>query len=208
MGPSVFFTWAGLFLFNSLMPRIPYLFLWLTLLLSATGNLAWGVTYLTQEQAIAVAFEHPEKAERHPLIFDEVHRQAIERKLDEKVEQKGVLAYGGALKSGDWGAVLFDAVIGKHEFIDYMVVLNQEGKVKFIEILSYRESYGGQVRNEPWKKQFTGLSEKTPPRHEKNISNISGATLSCRHVSDGVHKLLAIAQVYAETLGLKTESVP
>ncbi len=163
---------------------------------------AQAVTYLTQEQALALAFENPSSATRHGILFDDAHRKAIEKKFDEKVEQKGVLAYTGKLKSGGEGVVIFDAVIGKHEFIDYMVVLDREGKVQFVEILAYRESYGGEIRDESWRKQFSGKSRKEPPEHEKNIVNISGATLSSRHVTDGVRKLLAIASVYADELGL------
>lgn len=161
-----------------------------------------ATTYLTQEQALALAFEKPADAKRHEILFDDDHRKAIEAKLGEKVERKGVLAYTGSLKEGGHGVVLLDAVIGKHEFIDYMVVLDREGKVKFIEILAYRESYGGEVRRPAWRDQFKDRSDRDPPRHEKNIVNISGATLSSRHVTEGVELLLAIARAYANELGL------
>ena len=129
----------------------------------------WGVTYLTHEQALALAFKKPGVAKRHALIFDAVHRKAIENKLDKPVHQRGVLAYTGALKSnGKQGIVMFDAVIGKHEFIDYMVVLDDEGKVKSIEILAYRESYGGEIRNKDWREQFKDASLKNPPEHEES----------------------------------------
>jgi len=165
---------------------------------------AWAVTYLTQEQAMALAFQDPSTAKRHELIFDGAHRQLIEKKLGEGVPQRGVLAYTGKLKSGEeHGVMMFDAVIGKHEYIDYMVVLDEKGAVKFIEILVYRESYGSEIRGKSWRRQFDGKSENDSPQHEKNIVNISGATLSCRHVTDGVRKLLAVAGVYAGELGLK-----
>ncbi len=169
---------------------------------------ARAVTYLTQEQALALAFQDPSTTKQHELIFDEAHRQLIEKKLGESVPQRGVLAYTGKLKSGEeHGVVIFDAVIGKHEAIDYMVVLDGDGKVKFIEVLVYRESYGGEIRRESWRKQFKEKSEKDLPEHEKNIVNISGATLSCRHVTNGVRKLLAVAGVYAGELGLKTQKI-
>lgn len=168
---------------------------------------ACSVTYLTQEQALALAFEKPAEARCQPLVLDAAHRRAVEEKLDAPMRQRAVLAYTGILKSTQApGAALFDAVIGKHEFIDYMVVLDGRGRVKFIEILAYRESYGGQVRGPSWRGQFVGRSEKEPPEHEKNIVNISGATLSCRHVTEGVRKLLAVASVYAAELGLQPES--
>jgi len=167
---------------------------------------ARAVTYLTQEQALALAFERPAETRRHELIFDDAHRKEIESRLDEKIEQRGVLAFTGCLKAGGGhGVVMFDAVIGKHEPIDYMMVLDGEGKVRFIEVLVYRESQGGEVRRKNWRQQFADKSEKVPPDHEKNITNISGATLSCRHITEGARKLLAIANVYADELGVKKE---
>ena len=166
---------------------------------------AQAVTYLTQEQALALAFENPSEAKKHSILFDETHRKIIEQKLGEKLDQHGILAYTGRLKSGGRGTLLFDAVIGKHELIDYMVVLDADAKVCFIEMLAYRESQGGEIRRKNWREQFAGKSDKAPPEHEKNVVNISGATLSCRHVTEGVRKLLIIASVYEDELGLKKE---
>ncbi len=166
---------------------------------------AQAVTYLTREDALALAFKNPSEAKKHSIVFVESHRKAIEQKLDEKLDCCGILAFTGKLKSGENGVVLFDSVIGKHELIDYMVVLDADAKVCFIEVLAYRESKGGEIRRKNWRGQFAGKSEKDPPEHEKNIVNISGATLSCRHVTEGVRKLLAIATVYANELELKKE---
>src|SRR5262245_24426226 len=44
------------------------------------------------------------------------------------------------------GRVVVDAVIGKFELIDYAVALGPDARVIGIEILSYRESHGGEVR--------------------------------------------------------------
>lgn len=175
-------------------------------LLTGLGNLAGGVTYLTTEQALALVFEDPASARRHVLTLDPAHRKAIEEKLEEKIDRREVVAFTGKLKStGSPGVAMFDAVIGKHELIDYLVALDHAGKVRFIEILAYRESYGGTIRNQGWRDQFAGRSPKDPPDHGKNIINISGATLSCRHVTEGVRKLLAIAAAYADELGIPAE---
>jgi len=49
----------------------------------------------------------------------------------------------------------------------------------------YRESYGGEIRNADWRKQFLGKTHaRTSPLNEGITKNISGATLSCRHVTE------------------------
>jgi Na+-transporting NADH:ubiquinone oxidoreductase subunit NqrC len=59
-----------------------------------------------------------------------------------------------------------------------------------LEILTYRESYGHEIQNARWRAQFTGKNADTHLKLDRNIKNISGATLSCAHVTDGVNRLL------------------
>lgn len=108
-------------------------------------------------------------------------------------ERSGISVLGTQMfiwktESGGW--FVLDAVIGKHEFIDYAVALEPDGTVKAIEILVYREGYGDAVVNEKWRRQFYGLGHKQPIRHEKEILNISGATMSCVHITEGVRRLV------------------
>jgi Na+-translocating ferredoxin:NAD+ oxidoreductase RnfG subunit len=88
------------------------------------------------------------------------------------------------------GYFFVDHVIGKHLYIDYSVALGADGRVRRVEILTYRESYGFEVANAGWLAQFAG---KTSGSVEINsdIRNISGATLSSRHVTEGVKRILA-----------------
>jgi Na+-translocating ferredoxin:NAD+ oxidoreductase RnfG subunit len=91
------------------------------------------------------------------------------------------------------GFFVFDRVIGKHLFIDYAVALDPGGRVHSVEILQYRESYGGEVRSASWLAQFAGKTSSAPLEAGKDIRSISGATLSSQHVTEGVKRILAIA---------------
>ena len=84
------------------------------------------------------------------------------------------------------------------DLVDYMtsgpcipVLLEADGAVRGIEILEYRESYGGQIREPLWRAQFIGKRHGAALTLKRDIQNISGATLSCRHIADGVKRLLA-----------------
>ncbi|WP_340679248.1 FMN-binding protein [Paraglaciecola sp.] len=93
------------------------------------------------------------------------------------------------------GWFFVDNVIGKHEFITYALAIDTAGKVLGVEILSYRETHGGQVRNPQWRINFVGKTVEDRFKLNNDIPNISGATLSCRNVTDGVKRLLAIHQL-------------
>lgn len=90
------------------------------------------------------------------------------------------------------GLFVIDRVIGKHLYIDYAVSLAPGGRVHRVDILQYRESYGGEVRNSSWLAQFVGKSAASPLRAGGDIRNISGATLSSMHVTEGVKRILAV----------------
>ncbi len=89
------------------------------------------------------------------------------------------------------GLFVLDHVIGKHLYIDYAVSLETSGRIHRVDILQYRESYGGEVRNESWLAQFAGKSSGSPLKVGADIRNISGATLSSMHVAEGVKRILA-----------------
>jgi Na+-translocating ferredoxin:NAD+ oxidoreductase RnfG subunit len=93
------------------------------------------------------------------------------------------------------GWYIEDRVIGKHEFIRYAIALSPEGRVLGIEIMEYLETYGDQVREAEWRGQFLGRTEQSGFKLGKDIRNISGATLSCRNITNGVKRLLALQQV-------------
>ena len=94
------------------------------------------------------------------------------------------------------GYFIVDHVIGKHLYIDYSVALDAEGRVRHVEILQYRESYGGEVANRSWLAQFIGKGPGSSLEINRDIQNISGATLSSRHVTEGIKRILAYYQAH------------
>jgi Na+-translocating ferredoxin:NAD+ oxidoreductase RnfG subunit len=94
-------------------------------------------------------------------------------------------------KVAEGGYFVIDEVVGKHELITYAIGLTADGAVKQIEIMDYRESYGYEIRNSRWRGQFTGKTPADALKLESEIQNISGATLSSRHLTEGVKRILA-----------------
>ena len=89
------------------------------------------------------------------------------------------------------GYFYYDHVIGKHLLIDYSVALGADGRVRKVDILNYRESYGGEVHDSSWLQQFVGKSSQSAVQINSDIRNISGATLSSTHLTEGVKRVLA-----------------
>jgi FMN-binding domain len=161
---------------------------WIWLPVAALSTSVHATTYLSVEQAQQLMFPGARLAES-PLELSADQQQELARAL------------GGTAPARPWhvwraeagGFFIVDEVIGKHELISYAVGLNADGSIKQVEILAYRESYGYEIRNERWRRQFVG--KRAPLRMDHDIQNISGATLSCTHVTDGVNRILALYAV-------------
>lgn len=82
-------------------------------------------------------------------------------------------------------------VKGKDQPITYLVALDPGGRLKDVDILAYREPYGGEVAYEPWRRQFRGKSADDPLEVGRDIRAISGATISVNAVTAGVRQALA-----------------
>ena len=150
---------------------------------------AFAVQYLNVEQAQKAIF--PGKTfTAAPVQLTGSQRKAIEQASGVLVlhDEQQVWRVSG-------GCFIIDEVVGKREFITYAVGLNAHGSVKQIEIMDYRETYGGQIREQKWRAQFVGKNSKSTLKLDSDIKNISGATLSCRHITDGVKRLLAFYEI-------------
>jgi electron transport complex protein RnfG len=99
-----------------------------------------------------------------------------------------------AARNGDvlQGWLIVDQVLGKSEFITYALALDARGAVISVDVLDYRESHGGEIRLAGWRRQFAGKTAADAAALPGQIKNISGATLSCRHLTDGVQRLLRL----------------
>ncbi|HEX7915772.1 FMN-binding protein, partial [Rudaea sp.] len=93
------------------------------------------------------------------------------------------------------GWLIVDQVIGKSEAITYALALDAAGAVVSLEVLEYRESHGGEVRMPAWRKQFVGKTAGEAAALNREIKIISGATLSCRHLTEGVQRLLRLYEI-------------
>ena len=147
---------------------------------------AHATVYLTVEQAQALMFPGEALTQDFRTLTD-AQVSAIEDASDTNVRDETLRAW----KASGGGWFIVDQVVGKHEFIPIALALDANGAVKDIEILEYRESYGGEVRNPKWRAQFTGKQNGATLQLTEDIQNISGATLSSKHITDGVRRLLA-----------------
>jgi FMN-binding protein len=147
---------------------------------------AHATVYLTIEQAQALVFPGGHFTPDFRTLSD-AQAAAIERDSDVTVRHRQLRVWRAS--TGGW--FIADDVVGKHDFIPFALGLDQSGRIAGIEILEYRESYGYEVRDPRWRAQFTDKQHGAALKLNGDIQNISGATLSSRHITDGVKRLLS-----------------
>ena len=109
-------------------------------------------------------------------------------------------------KTSDGSWLVIDEVVGKHEMITYAVALHPNGSISGIEILEYVESYGYEIAEPQWRKQFIGKSANDPIKLNQDIQNIGGATLSCKHITDGVKRITVLYDLALKNSSSKLSS--
>ena len=88
------------------------------------------------------------------------------------------------------GFAVVRAVKGKDQPITFLVATDTADRLRDIDILVYREPYGGEVAYDAWRRQFRGKSTDDALQVGRDIRTISGATISVNAVTLGVRKAL------------------
>ncbi len=156
--------------------------------LAPSAQLAYSADYIGVEAAQRAAF--PDATAFEAFVVGADIKAAIAREAGRFVVSPQIWRVRGNDRTLGW--FIIDEVIGKLELITYGVAIDTAGTVRSIEVLAYRESHGDAIKLAAWRAQFAGKRAADPVQLDVDIRNISGATLSCRHVTEGVRRLLLI----------------
>jgi electron transport complex protein RnfG len=160
----------------------------------ALPQLAAAASYLTTEAAQRALFPQAQEFMAVPVAPTATQLAAIAHAAGRQAPH-GQLRVWAAKRGGEiLGHVFVDEVVGRNDFITYAVGIDAKGVLLPVEILEYRESHGGEIRNAHWLAQFAGRHSPEALRFRTDIKNIAGATLSSEHVTAGVRRILALWQ--------------
>jgi Na+-translocating ferredoxin:NAD+ oxidoreductase RnfG subunit len=155
---------------------------------------ALATVYLSTEAAQRSVFPQAQTFEEIPITLTDEQRQEIGRLAGPQAAHGMLRAWAARVDQNVVGHVFIDEVVGRQDFITYAVGIDASGKLRPVEILEYRESHGGEIRNKRWLAQFNGRASPQQLRFGTDIKNIAGATLSSEHVTAGVRRILALWQ--------------
>jgi Na+-translocating ferredoxin:NAD+ oxidoreductase RnfG subunit len=155
----------------------------------------YAINYLTREEALQKLIPHADGFKEEVISLSPSQREEVQKLLGNRVKEIE-FTFWVAQKSGTpvGYAALLD-VIGKEQPITFMVGVGSEGTVLGVEVLTYRESQGSEIRSSGFMNQFVDKTLDAPLKVGRDIHSISGATLSSRSTAYAVKKALALIQV-------------
>ncbi|HEX9474741.1 MAG TPA: FMN-binding protein [Steroidobacteraceae bacterium] len=162
---------------------------------------AVAADYLTVAQAQRAIFPEARAFEPVTVQLNDAQRRLLTAGAGPQPPHGRLQAWRVQGVAGPLGFFFTDEVVGRQDFIDYALGINVDGTLRTPEIMSYRESHGGEIRNAAWRRQFERRSDGARLRNAIDIRNISGATLSCEHVTAGVRYLALLWQIALQPAG-------
>jgi hypothetical protein len=167
----------------------------LTALGGATPAIVVAADYLSVGEAQRALFPKADRFVEVALSLTPAQHAQVAALAGAQPPHRSLRAFQARAGDAVLGYVFVDEVIGKEDFITYAASIDASGTLGPLEVLSYRESHGGEIRSDGWRRQFAGHAGLAQLRVGTDIKNIAGATLSCEHVTQGVRWLVALWQV-------------
>jgi len=164
--------------------------------------------FFTEEEAAKVMFPDSEDIRRELITLTQEQKELIEQRIGWKFPETSFPVYLGETQGKIDGYAIVQNTIGKHRPITYMVGVDPQGEVMNFEVLVYREARGNEIATKRFNYQYQGKDVRDPIRINRDIINISGATMSVRSASAGVKRVLVLVdEFYLKPLGLGTNTL-
>lgn len=169
----------------------------LLLALAAACEPVAARVYMTQDEALRLAFPEPQSRERRTLYLDDAQAGKAAAEAGVPVEARVVPYYVGRSGNTLTGYAFFDTHLVRTLPETIMIRLTPAGAIAAIDILSFDEPEDYKV-NPRWLEQFNGRQADEKARLPAGIRAMTGATLSARAITDAARRVLALYHLFVE----------
>lgn len=159
-----------------------------------TFSPGFGQVFKTQKEALQQAFPESDSITRKVIFLTKEQVNEIQKLAKAKVKSKVVTYYIGSKANKVIGYAFFETNIVRTKPETFMVVINPDSTIKYVDILAFYEPLD-YLPTGHWFDLFKKkiLNHNLWPK--RDIHNITGATLTVQAVTQGVRKMLAIYQI-------------
>lgn len=171
-------------------------------------EMAIAETFMSEEEGVKIMLPKSERIRKDVIKLSPEQKAQIEERIGWKFPEQSFEIYIGETGTQIDGYALVQNTIGKHKPMTYMVGIDSKGQVSNVELLVFRESRGSEIRQKRFNAQYEGKTVLDPVRINKDIINISGATMSVRSMSAGIKRVLVLVdEFYLKPAGVGSDAV-
>ena len=164
--------------------------------------------FMSEEEGVKIMLPKSERIRKDVIKLSPEKKSQIEERIGWKFPEQAFEVYIGETGNQIDGYAVVQNTIGKHKPMTYMVGIDGTGHVSDIELLVFRESRGSEIRQKRFNAQYEGKTVNDPVRLNKDIINISGATMSVRSMSAGIKRVLVLVdEFYLKPAGVGGDAV-
>lgn len=164
--------------------------------------------FMTEEEAVKTILPKSERVRKEMIRLTQEKKELIEQRIGWKFPEESFELYIGETGDKVDGYAMIHNTIGKYKPMTYMVGVDAKGTCTDVELLVFRDAKGSEVGKKRFNSQYDGKTVTDPIRINKDIINISGATMSVRSMSAGVKRVLVLVdEYYLKPAGLGSETV-
>ena len=164
--------------------------------------------FMTEDEGVKIMLPKSERVRRDVIRLSSEKKSQIEERIGWKFPEEEFEVYVGETGTRVDGYAVVQNTIGKHKPMTYMVGVDGQGSISDIELLVFRESRGSEIRQKRFNSQYEGKTVVDPVRINKDIINISGATMSVRSMSAGIKRVLVLVdEFYLKPAGLGSDTI-
>lgn len=171
-------------------------------------EMAIAEAFMSEEEGVKIMLPKSERVRKEVITLSPEKKSQIEERIGWKFPEQSFEVYIGETGNQVDGYALVQNTIGKHKPMTYMVGVDSKGRVSDVELLIFRESRGSEIRQKRFNAQYEGKTVNDPVRINRDIINISGATMSVRSMSAGIKRVLVLVdEFYLKPAGIGSDTL-
>ncbi len=175
---------------------------WLLFTMPTGAN---AFTLLTKEQALEEIFGKGVEVEKETQELHGEVLSTVKKRLGDKLVyyQEGseservatttkVDFYFGSKEGKRFGVAIIDVQPGKWGPVTYIIAMTLQGAIKKVRVMEYVEKRGRPIARRSYMRQYEGKTSRSTLQVGRDITGISGATISSRATTFAVTKAIVL----------------
>jgi Na+-translocating ferredoxin:NAD+ oxidoreductase RnfG subunit len=155
------------------------------------------------EEILGVEFSSHSTITMKKFELPSVLKAQTEKKVQQRFFKDYVYLWKICQSDSLAGYAILDNTYGKSLPITFLVIFTPAGEIRRMDIIRYREPYGGAIGSRHWLDQFIGKSVNDEFKVDNDVDTISGATISVHSITRATQKLVILMTQLIEDKSFK-----